>query len=467
MRIDRSWLQSLCSWTLISIAALSTGAAIEIFEIGSLDAAEPQTRDLEVRASSQCPSSYQSDNGMNFTIYCNENIPFSDVFQPFAVSTMEECMERCSRYWGASQGCYGVVWNQNTTDCWIKNSTISTIGIYPETGTHAALVPRSQLSPLDTSCPFDDLSVQTLSSGEGFTIHCGKVIGGFDDCFQEYPECLSSPFIGYWHADSLQECMRICAQSHPLCLAVSWNPGMEIGYANCWPKTGSGNAIADPATGQGVLHTAVVTSIETINTTCPSDNSYTTSGKTFDIHCGQLNTGTNITAVHRANLTSCLDTCANNKQGCVSVVFDSTLQGGFQNCYLQNTTSVIRDNANTTFALLTGTSIPTSTPSGTNSPASSGGSSSSKAWIAGPVIGGIVAIALIIGAFLWWRKRTAQHKQQEYSLAPANHYSPTELDSSQAAEMGTTEMGQVYGNQTGVKYKHQSQTAQPPQELPT
>lgn len=456
------------------MAALSTGAAIESLETGGIEVPELETRDLEIRASSQCPSGYQSQNGMNFTMYCNQNDPLSDIPSQFKVSTMGECMEHCSRYWGASEGCYGVVWNQNTTDCWIKNSTISTSGLYPETGSHTALVPRSQLSPLDTSCPFSDLSVQTLNSGEGFTIHCGKVIGGYDDCFQEYPECLASPFIGYWHADSLQECMGICAQSHPLCLAVSWNPDMEIGYANCWPKTGSANAIADPATSLGVLHTAVVTSIETINTTCPSENSYTTGGKTFEIHCGQLNTGTNITSVHRANLTSCMDTCANNNQGCVGVIFDSTLQGGFQNCYLQNTTSVVTNNANITFALLTGTSIPTSKPSGTNQPSSSGtnqpsssvASSSSKAWIAGPVIGSIAAIALLIGAFIWWRKRAAQSKQQEYSLASANHYSPTELDSSQTTEMGTTEMGQAYVNQGGVRYKQQPQPPQSPQELP-
>ncbi|KAF2489307.1 hypothetical protein BU16DRAFT_434105, partial [Lophium mytilinum] len=372
--------------------------------IDPIDSLDLQARD------SPCPNSYESHNGLNFTMYCNQNNPWNDAQGPVQTDTMEICMELCSRYWGPTgEGCFGVVWNTGNS-CWLRNSSTSTQGLYPEAGTHSALVPHAELKSVNTDCPFDNLSIQTVRNVENFTIHCDQVIGGFDACFDEYDVsgCYQGPYEGFWHADSLQECMEICADSHPLCQGVSWNPSQTIGFANCWPKTGWNNL--QPATANmliGVLHSAALTSIEPVNTTCPADKSYDTQGKTFSINCAQLNTGTNITSIHRANITACVDACAKSDKDCVGVVFDSTMAAGFQNCYLQNTTSVISSNANTTFALLSGTPLPTSNPTNTTVPTSSS-KASSKAWIAGPVIGGVVAIGLIAGGIFWWRRRKAR-----------------------------------------------------------
>ncbi|KAF2805531.1 uncharacterized protein BDZ99DRAFT_466511 [Mytilinidion resinicola] len=449
--------------SVVALAALSTCATAET--IRSIDL---QARDTP------CPSSYESHNGLNFTTYCNQNNPWNDAQGPFETDTMEECMEHCSRYWGDREGCFGIVWNESNM-CWLRNSSTSTQGIYPETGTHAALVPRDEVKGVSTDCPFDNLSIQTVRNVEQFTIHCDQVIGGYDLCFDEYFSCLPSPYSGFWHADSLQECMEICADSHPLCQGVSWNPSQTIGFANCWPKTGWQNTLGAATANMqiGVLHSAALTSITpTVNTTCPSGKAYDSKGKTFDINCAQLNTGTNITSIHRANITSCIDACANSDKDCVGVVFDSTMAAGFQNCYLQNTTSVISNNANTTFALLSGTPIPTSSPTNTTSPSSSS-KSSSKAWIAGPVIGGVVAIGLIAGGIFWWRRRRSAPVSGTtatgYKDASGYGYSytpgpPGELHADSTAEMGAAGVGPV-------KYAHEPQRAsvapQEPQELPS
>ncbi|PSN68907.1 hypothetical protein BS50DRAFT_327832 [Corynespora cassiicola Philippines] len=458
--------------------------------------AERMSSDLEARQSSngKCPASYTTRNGMSLTTYCNTNNPFNDALDPFSVNSMQECMERCSRYWGDGEGCFGVVWRESDGNCWMRNSTTGTANMVSNDGIHAALVNQGEMSELDTDCPETDLSTHTLNGtdGIGYTVHCGKVIGQFDTCWEGYPSCLQSPFIGYYHATSLEQCLQFCVDEHPLCRAVSYNPGLEIGFANCWPKTGAGNTLDNPTTNMGILHSAVITSLNRIDSTCPENDKYTASdNKEFEVHCGQLNTGTNITSVHRQNITSCMDACASSDQNCVGIVFDSSLSGGYNNCYLQNTTSVISDRASATYALLTGTTIPTAstTPSGnsgTNPPGGSDGDSdsSSQAWIAGPVIGGVAAIAIIAGALFWWRRRknkqspaTVEKDGNTYAQAPAygdqgalqNQYynnAPSELGGDHARELATVEYKPTTKYAAHAREQSGAVPTHAPQELP-
>lgn len=239
-----------------------------------------------------------------------------------------------------------------------------------------------------------------------------------------------------------------------------------MGFANCWMKTGFESTLDTPAQRLGALHTATITQIDTIDTNCPADSAYTASGsnKNFKINCGQLNTGTNMTSIHAQNITSCMDSCANSTSNCIAIVFDSSLQGGYNNCYLQNTTSVITDQTSATYAVVTGTGAPDSDKS------------SSKAWIAGPVIGGVVALALIGAAIWWWRRRKATAaaaaapntiekdatpfagQQSAYAPVPQYGGAPSELGGDTAHEMENT-----------VKYAHNKPAIpqQPPAELPT
>jgi hypothetical protein len=320
-------------------------------------------------------------------------------------------MEHCSRYWGNGEGCFGMVFVVATSECWIRNSTTSTASLTAKPDHFSALLKSTdEMKPLSETCPNSDLSINSLSGIEGiqYTTHCGKVISGFDGCFSGYPKpCLENPYQGFYHTSTLEECLRICMDQAPLCRAVSWNPGLEIGFANCWPKTGFPETLTDPSKNQGVLHSATITQIDPVDRNCPASKTYSAAGskKDFEIHCGQLNTGTNITSLHTQNLTACMDACASSSDtGCIGVLFDSTLAGGYKNCYLQNTTSVITDQTSATYAVLSNTILPSSSSSSSPNNSSSS-SSSSKAWIAGPVLGALAALAILGFAIFWWRRR--------------------------------------------------------------
>lgn len=310
----------------------------------------------------------------------------------------------------------------------------------PEERHFSALTVTGNMNGFDKSCPGPDKSVQELAGVEGlkYTINCGKVIGGSDGCFSGFPKpCLEDPYRGFFHTKTLEECLRICVDQQPLCKAVSWNPGLEIGFANCWPKTGYDN-LATPGPKMGVLHSATITQIDPIDRSCPSAKTYKSPGgdKTFELHCGQLNTGTNITSLHTQNVTACMDACARSDEKCLGILFDPTLSGGFKNCYLQNTTNTISDQPSATYAALT---LSSSTPPNSNNPSSdtssssSSSSSSSKAWIAGPIVGGLAAIGLLAFAATWWRRRKASRQAaplekdgHEFhgAYGPAPAYSP-------------------------------------------
>ncbi|KAF2124967.1 hypothetical protein P153DRAFT_349095 [Dothidotthia symphoricarpi CBS 119687] len=394
--------------------------------------AEPiLSRDLEVRQADKCPDTYTSSNGMNFTSYCGQNNPQNDAVPFFTSPSMQDCMEHCSRFWGKSEGCFGIVWVAQSSECWIRNSTVSTAGLIPLEDNYSALVVAGEMDPGSTDCPADDGSTHTLDGipGLAYTVNCGKVIDGQDACFSGYNECWVSPYKNYFHTETLDACVRICVDQHPLCKAVSWNPGLEIGFANCWLKTDFSSAkLITPPADYGVMHTATITSIDRIDTTCPTKTSYTAPNKKiFDINCGQSNAGSNITNIHSQNITSCMDACAASDKSCIGIVFDSSLQFGYNNCALQSTSNIVTTQSQATYAALSSETA-ASTPSSSTS-------SGSKAWIAGPVIGGIAALALLAFALLWWRRRKAKkapYVQKDapppatgpvYTAAPA--YSPT------------------------------------------
>ncbi|KAF2999772.1 hypothetical protein E8E13_005442 [Curvularia kusanoi] len=402
--------------------------------------AEPmQSRDLVVRADTLCPQSYTSKNGMSFTTYCNQNNPGDDAMAVFTSNSMEDCMEHCSRYWGNGEGCFGVVWREDNK-CWLRNSNTTVNGVHDYTDKpmcHSALIAPNTYEKIDTACPGDNLSTHSLDGvpGLGYTLYCNKVINDYDTCWSGYPKpCwdsqhVSGHFVGFYHTKTLEECVRICTDQMPLCKGVSWNPDYSIGYANCWPKTSySDDKIETPLPINGVIHSVAITSLETINKDCPTAKTYPSSNNNnFNINCGQTNDGTNITRIHSQNMTSCMDSCAGTDK-CVGIVFDSSMQDGFKNCYLKNTTSTVSDRTSASFALLAGSSIPSSSPSpsSSSSPGSSSGtstsdtantptsndseSSPSKAWIAGAVVGPLAGLALIAGALFWWRRRKNAHR---------------------------------------------------------
>ncbi|KAK7187815.1 hypothetical protein DPSP01_010860 [Paraphaeosphaeria sporulosa] len=386
---------------------------------------------LSPRADSKCVTSFTSGNGLNFTnVQCNQNNMYNDALAPFTVDTMTGCMEYCSRFWGSGEGCFGVVWRESDSQCWMRNSTTSELSnnktIYTKTlidedGIHSALVDLNQMKPLDTDCPADDKSRHNLDGFDGisYTVQCNKDIGGSYDTHWSY-EFHDNPFQAYYHATSLEDCLKDCVNEHPLCRGVVYVPGLTGGYANCWPKTGFSSPLSASNTLLKITHSATIDSIKTPDTECKNDTYTSTQddSKNFAVHCGQTNQGTNMTMVQSQNFTACMEECAGNKQGCVGVVYDSTLQGGFNNCYLQNTSSIFNDVGSSMYAVLTGAkpkesgtgssgSNSNSTDNSNNSNSNSSSSGGSKAWIAGAVVGPILGLALIGAAIFFLRRRKA------------------------------------------------------------
>jgi hypothetical protein len=203
--------------------------------------------------------------------------------------------------------------------------------------------------------------------------------------------------------------MEMCAEAHPLCKGVSWNVDMIAGYGNCYLKNDPSAGEFAPSPGY-ITHSAEVTSasLQQVNGTCPSNKTYASSnGKNFAIDCYDGRIGSeNFTSVHIANVSQCMETCATNTgQACLGVVFDISMENGWDNCYLLNSTGSPNVGTNATFAQLW-----------TNSTSISSHSSSSKAWIAGPVLGAIAVIALILGFFWWWRLRSRSRRAQQQPL---------------------------------------------------
>ena len=367
---------------------------------------------------------------------------------------MADCMEHCSRFWGNGEGCFGIVFVSSSNDCWIRNSTTSKLSngksVYTKSpledqeGTHSALVDITQMKPLETDCPETDGTQVDLKGfpGQKYTVRCNKDIGGSYDAHWTYT-FFNNPFQAFYHATSLDDCVHKCMGEHPLCRGVVYNPGLQGGYANCWPKTGFDSNI--PATGQllKIAHSATLDQIDTPDTKCPKDEEYTSSDKdnsNFALHCGKANQGTNMTEIHATNFTSCMDACATNDKGCVGVVYDSSLQGGYDNCYLQNTSSVFTDVGSSMYAVLTGNKPKSSdSPSGGNGNNNNNGNgngnngnnsdgdnkSSSKAWIAGAIIGPLLGLALI-GGLIWFfrRKKRAAYPAADELPADAPKTNP-------------------------------------------
>ena len=209
--------------------------------------------------------------------------------------------------------------------------------------------------------------------------------------------------------------MKLCSISHPLCVGVSWNPDMGDGFANCYLKN---SQVGTPSEYKNFVTHSALWRNDKLNVSCPADttnpSSITNQGKSFEISCNSGRLGGSNTSYHDTSFNGCVSTCAtNSSHNCLGVVYDGSLQGGFSNCYLLNATGEPTSIANSTFALYT--------PSKDNitAPPPPPSHSSSKAWIAGPVIGAVAIIALLVG-FLLWRRRKRSPEAENISTVYAS-----------------------------------------------
>ncbi len=154
----------------------------------------------------------------------------------------------------------------------------------------------------------------------------------------------------------------------------------------------------------------------------------------FKLYCGQDYPRDDLSVAFAANMGSCMDQCVQNTS-CLGVAYDAAQVNGFQNCYFKSGTDVAGLMTNTfvvdaAFITSISSSSSSSSPSSTStsggaavsssgsvpSPAPSA-SSPSLAWVAGPVIGGVVGLVLVAVAIRWLVVRSRSRSGQSASLA--------------------------------------------------
>ena len=347
---------------------------------------------------STCPNTtttntYTAQDSLSFGLLCGQNL-ISDSIGSAPHSNVQACIDQCAVY---RPRCYGVSYDTNTGSCEFKNqSDVFLADLNTDVNFNSAIANATQLkSPTNTTCPFPSNSNQYTKEGMEFEILCN-----LDMPYGEYHP--SNVNYAPYHANTLQDCMEFCAISRPLCVGVSWNPDMEAGFANCYPKNSQDGTPTPPK--NNVVHSALWKNNQ-LNVSCPANTTYLDSnyGKSFETSCNSGRLGGTNTSYHDANLDGCIDTCASNSSNnCLGVVYDGSLQGGFLNCYLLNATGEPTSIANSTFALFTPSNKSATAPSPHRG---------SRAFIAGPVIGGIAVIALLVG-FLLWRRRKRSTKAE-------------------------------------------------------
>lgn len=362
---------------------------------------------------SQCnETSYTTPMGLHFNVYCGSNILGYDI-RSAPGSNLEDCMFQCSLGQAPrGQGpCQAVSYNLNTSTCWFKDGNATAQKLRVDNVINTGVANPSQFQPLDLACPFRDQSLQNVSNGMTFEINCRKDALGsdFDWTIDQYYEPQ--------HVETLEECMSICSEGHPLCYGVVFNPDLQRGYHNCYPK--SANMSQKLTNSPWVMHTALAQI--SYNTTCSSGTYIaTTSDKAFDRLCDQTADGEDIGQIYMPNFSACMDYCStytNGSKSCSAAVYQPTAADQFENCYLKSSAQYIYSRTGYNLATVASSRVNNTNTSNNPSNAGNGGvsvststpsnnkSNSSKAWIAGAVIGPLAAIAFLIVVILYWRRR--------------------------------------------------------------
>ncbi|KIV99776.1 uncharacterized protein PV09_08582 [Verruconis gallopava] len=390
---------------------------------------------INKRASNVCPSAdYTAQNGLTFstTNLCLENLPGDDISHTSPIDTIEDCMDLCSSSPG-DVACTGIAYNFESNTCWLKNVNISISVATSDANTHSALATNFNYDPTDVACPYSNGSVQTTTNGMALQILCNRDMPLNDYCALDSPQPARSDGVCPYHAETMEECLEICSEAAPICKGVVFNPDKAMGYGNCYPKSDiSTSNIETTAQVAPARHFAMVNNIPTLNETC-SNNTITkaSDGEEFLLTCNDNRPYNDLVRVHSENLTACVDACTSFKNAtageCVGVMWDSTMSSSWENCWLKSSPGTSQTAAGAFTAMkISNSSTSTSTGSGgsgTSKPSASssspsGGKSSSKAWIAGVVIG-ILAVVALIGVAVWFvrRRRASQPAVQVSELA--------------------------------------------------
>ena len=322
-----------------------------------------------------------------------------------------DCVERCSRY-GPKEGQCAVTTYYNGS-CYYKSGTTSSSTYNLSAVAATAMADQTQLTVNKDSlrCPYANHSSFDASNGYVFTIECDKDAMGYD-----LSESSGNGYYTAHHASSMQDCIEWCANGESLCYGVAYCPNVTNGYWNCFPK-GSNITKLVAYNPDAILHTAVG-QISYDRTQYQTGDTYKTSaGSVFGLTSGAKVTEDNyIGRVHQDTFHGCIDYCSTYRNGsreCTLASYQPEASDGYMNCYLHSPTgkfNFVEQSSGYNFAVLASSGLVT-TPVKANE-------SKSKTWIAGAVLGPLLAIALAAG-FLIWRRRSKQ--KNTAILSEQNH----------------------------------------------
>ena len=352
-------------------------------------------------------TSYTTVEGLQFTLYCNSDTPDNDIAHTGA-NDVKECLELCTQFNGKL--CGAVAFDSNGLNCYLKDSAVTKRMIKRVDGWILGIANSTQLQPLSSDCPGINTKNQTSRNGLDFKIICDQDMPGVDIC--SFPPTTTDCAI---HTTTLGQCLDHCSKMHPLCTGVAWEHSIQTGYLNCYPKHGTARELNIARTAKMATHAAIAL-FET-----PGEKAYdciqgmdknvtSKNNNPFQLLCGQMASGKDIMVQHFTTNQDCVNSCSTHDD-CVGSVFDAQMTQGYENCYIKsiiethmspsdNWISAVRQQTNNT-------SVPKSAPKNeTNHVQQSQTVSGSRAWIAGPVIGGIAGIvALSIGTWWWWKRK--------------------------------------------------------------
>ena len=199
----------------------------------------------------------------------------------------------------------------------------------------------------------------------------------------------------------------------PKCYGVTFVPGMVNGYWNCYPKTSGANI--GTIIPSDTTHFALA-QFDSPDTTCtPGCNNASASSSsngndrdTYNVACNYGANGTILSSVYTQDMTDCISACDNyTDTQCLAVSYFPNGDAGYENCLLMSNVQSNYSLTDSQFAQRLNTT------SGDTSVCNTKASSTSKAWVAGPVIGALAAIAILVFAIWWCRKRRSPRSRND------------------------------------------------------
>lgn len=391
---------------------------------------------MSIAVSGCAEPSFTSSKGLQFSLYCHQDLPGTGHIGNAGADNVEDCLNQCSMH--PANACGAAAFDSIARRCYFKDTTVTEATLLPREGYTIGVANRTQYQSLPTTCTSNGAN-RKAQNGLEFTVYCDQGFIGYDACPDDEPECRA-------HTESLDECLDVCSTLHPICTGVGWDPLLKSGYLNCFPKNTTARKFDNARYKADDGSQCAKALLEVYPDDCPAaiNGTVVASNKnSFQLSCGEDRPGNNITAQHANSLGACVDSCATyTNASCIGAVFDLGMVNGFENCYLKSEVGFTVNQSGFTFALRQANSN-ASIPDNSNFPQPQR-QSSSKAWIAGPVIGAIAVIGMIL-AGLWWCRSNDRGKEVESieddqrqedgnpNTRPAKHETISELSSSNGA----------------------------------